>query len=263
MDQNEQVQRIPFRLIIPVTCLVLLITGSFLSVDWINALQPASYLYPAFVKPVVSALCAALAFISYRTRLSKLDFWLLASAFACILVVDTCMSIYVYAQPGSLTDIAFLIGAALSIVAHILLVIRHARGFGFLQTDLKGKNQSAARSLLFSLWFFLPVLGIFIALSPSLMKVNQFWPSLIYALIITTSVWIAWEVYRRKMFPRINAILIAGGVTSWFITELVGVIHNIQIGQISDIAVPMTWHFYMPAILLLALSGFRWHEELT
>lgn len=261
MEQENSGNRLPYRLLVSLTALVLLITGSFLSVDWINALQPASYLYPAFVKPVVSALCAVLVFFSYRTRLSSKDFWLLSYAFACILVVDTCMSIYVYARPGSLTEISFLIGAILSIVAHILLVIRHARGFGFLKVSPAGTNQPVLRSLGFSLWFYLPVVLIFILLSPSLMKVNQFWPSLIYALIITTSVWVAWEVFRRKLFPLPNAILIAAGVTSWFITELVGVIHNIQIGLLSAIAVPLTWHFYMPAILLLALSGYQWREN--
>jgi hypothetical protein len=39
---------------------------------------------------------------------------------------------------------------------------------------------------------------------------------------------------------------------------LVGVVHNIDIGELSNIAMNLTWHFYMPAILLLALSGHRY-----
>ncbi|HEX2979132.1 MAG TPA: hypothetical protein VHO48_02605 [Anaerolineaceae bacterium] len=237
--------------------LILFLTGSFISIDWMNYLSGTDSIYPAYIKPVISLLCLVIACGALRFGLDRKDARLLAVIYACILIVDVTMSIYVYAPPSTLTSTAFLIGAALSIVAHLLLIVRHARGFAFLR--------SAKKSWLyrfgFPLAFYLPVIVILLLLTPQLNRVNQFWPSIVYALILTTSLWIAWETVRQKLFPRPNAWLIALGVTSWFITELVGVVHNIEIGALSDIAMNLTWLFYMPAILLLAFSGYRWSDS--
>ncbi len=235
---------------------VLLVTGSFMSVDWVNYFTGSSTIYPAYAKSAVSILCALIAFLAIKNDLGKRDFWLLAASFVCIIIVDVTMSIYVYSANKALGQSVFFVGAALSILAHVLLIIRHAKGFKFLKE--KGSTLSRVG---FPLAFFMPVIVIFIILSPFLMKVGQFWPSLIYALIITASLWVAWEAFRHHLFPRANAWLIALGVTAWFGCELTGVVHNIEIGQLSDLAMNMTWLFYMPAILLLALSGHRYSKE--
>jgi hypothetical protein len=236
--------------------LVLFVTGSFISVDWVNYFTGSTVNYAAYAKPAVSTLCAVIAFLAWRSNLGKRDFWLLAATFICIVIVDVTMSIYVYSANKAFGASIFYVGAALSIVAHILLVIRHAKGFKFLT-----EKSSLLSRLGFPLAFFLPVIIIFIILSPFLMKVGQFVPSLIYALILTTSLWVAWEAFRHHLFPRANAWLLALGVTFWFGCELVGVVHNIEIGALSDLAMNLTWHFYMPAILLLALSGQRYSAK--
>jgi hypothetical protein len=237
--------------------IILFITSTFIVVDWMNFLSGSSSIYPALAKPVVSLLCALIAFGTLRAGLSQKDARILAMAYACIIVVDITMSIYVYAAPSTLTTIAFLIGATLSITAHVLLILRHARGFTFLRSmGLSGKKSKLYR-FGFPLAFYLPVVVIFIFLAPYLNRVNQFWPSLFYTIVLATSLWIAWETVRQKLFPRPNALLIAAGVTFWFATELVGVVHNIEIGALSDIAMNITWFFYMPAILLLAFSGYQ------
>lgn len=246
-----------FKVVFLIVGAVLLITGSFISIDWTNTFKGGTSLYPAYAKPAVSILCALIAFLSVRNGLGKRDFWLLGSAFVCIIIVDITMSIYVYSANKALGASVFLVGAALSIVAHVLLIIRHAKGFRFLR---EGKGNLISR-LSFPLAFYLPVIIIFLILIPFLNKVGQFWPSLIYAIIITTSVWVAWEAFRHHLFPRVNAWLIALGVTFWFVCELVGVVHNIEIGFLSTIAMNLTWHFYMPAILLLALSGHRFSVQ--
>jgi len=261
MERTYNVQRLPIGWLIAIISVILFVTGSFIAVDWLNALQSLNSKYPAYVKPLVSLLCLVLVILSFRWRLNNRDFKQLLLSFLCILIVDISMSIYVYADPDVDTSIIFLVGAALSIVAHIILIIRHAKSFKFMRTTLTGKTCSPWKNLLFPLYFFVPVVALLVFLSPMLIKVNQFLPSLAYALILTVSLWVAWEVVRRKMFPPVNSWLIAAGVTSWFVTEVVGVVHNIQIGFLSDISVPLTWHFYMPAILLLALSGFSWKVE--
>jgi len=237
--------------------IVLMLTGSFISVDWMNTIKGTTSLYPAYAKPAVSILCALIAFLAVRDGLGKRDFRYLAIAFVCIIIVDVTMSIYVYSANKALGASVFLVGAALSIVAHVLLIFRHAKGFKFLK---EGKGSLLSR-LAFPLAFYLPVIAIFIVLIPFLNKVGQFWPSLIYAIIITTSVWVAWEAFRHQLFPRTNAWLIALGVTFWFGCELVGVVHNIEIGALSTLAMNLTWHFYMPAILLLALSGHNFGKR--
>lgn len=236
--------------------LSLFITGSFISIDWMNTFTGSSSFYPAFAKPTVSILCAIIAFMAWRQNLGKQDYWIVAAAFICIVIVDVTMSIYVYSPNKALGASVFMIGAALSIVAHILFIIRHAKGFKFLSAKRSGLSKWG-----FPLAFYLPVIAIFLVLIPFLNKVGQFWPSLIYAIILTTSVWVAWEAFRNRTFPRINAWLIALGVTFWFVCELVGVVHNIEIGFLSTLAMNLTWHFYMPAILLLAFSAYDFGEE--
>jgi hypothetical protein len=236
--------------------LVLFVTGSFLSVDWTNYFTDSTTNYAAYAKPLVSTLCAVIALLAWKNNLGKRDFWLLAFTFVCIVIVDVTMSIYVYSANKALGASVFYVGAGLSIVAHILLIIRHSKGFGFLK-----EKASLVSRWGFPLLFFLPVIVIFVILSPFLMSVGQFWPSLIYALILTASLWVAWEAFRHQLFPRANAWLLALGVTSWFACELVGVVHNIDIGPLSNLAMNLTWHFYMPAILLLALSGHRFSNK--
>lgn len=256
MEKSKLVVGERFRLAFWLAAAVLFITGSFISIDWLNTFSGSSSYYPAFAKPTVSILCALIAFLAWRQNLGNKDFLWVAVSFICIVIVDVTMSIYVYSPNEVLGGSVFMIGAALSIVAHILFIIRHAKGFKFLSA-----KRNALSKWGFPLAFYLPVIAIFIVLIPFLNKVGQFWPSLIYAIILTTSVWVAWEAFRNRSFPRINAWLIALGVTFWFACELVGVVHNIEIGFLSTLAMNLTWHFYMPAILLLAFSAYDFGEE--
>jgi len=256
MGKSNLVVGDKFKIAFLLTAAVLFITGSFISIDWMNTISGSNSLYPAFAKPTVSILCALIAFLAWRQNLSQKDFAWVAVSFICIVIVDVTMSIYVYSPDKALGSSVFYIGAALSIVAHILFIIRHAKGFKFLTAKRSGLSKWG-----FPLAFYLPVIAIFIALIPFLNKVGQFWPSLIYAIILTTSVWVAWEAFRNRSFPRTNAWLIALGVTFWFACELVGVVHNIEIGFLSTLAMNLTWHFYMPAILLLAFSAYDFGKE--
>ncbi len=247
-------------LLIPLVALVLVITASFIAVDWMNTLYGANSIYPAFAKPTVSILCALIAIFSLRTSLGKKDYRLVLLAFICIIITDVTMSMFVYLPATTLTQIAFYIGAGLSIAAHVILVIRHACGFTFLAAR-KIKKKGWFYTLSLPVLIFLLVVGVILVLSKRLIEVGQFLPSLVYALTIAVSLWAAWEVVRRKLFPKPNAWLIALGVTFWFLTELVGVVHNIKIGALSEIAMNLTWIVYMPAILLLALSTWRWQDK--
>ncbi|MCU0843326.1 MAG: hypothetical protein MUC76_00185 [Spirochaetes bacterium] len=240
-------------LVIAASSGALFITGSFFSIDWINYLYGTNSVYPAFAKPAVSLLCALIVFGIGRNGLGSRDTLLLVVSYICIVIVDAAMSVWVYHDDASLKNAAFLIGAALSIIAHVLLIIRHARGFHFLRS-----GSTFARRAAFPLCFYVPVAVIFMFLAAPLHAAGQFYPSLFYALILTTSLWVGWETVRNHLFPARNAWLIAMGVSSWFATEIIGVLYNIRVESIAPICMIMTWLFYMPAILLIALSGHRW-----
>lgn len=240
-------------LVIAASAGALFITGSFFSIDWINHLYGTGSVYPAFAKPVVSLLCALIVFAIGKNGLGAKDTLLLVAAYVCIVIVDAAMSVWVYHDDASLKKAAFLVGAILSILAHILLIIRHARGFRFLRSDTP-----LARRMAFPLCFYAPVAVIFAFLAAPLHAAGQFYPSLFYALILTTSLWVGWETVRDRLFPAQNAWLIATGVSSWFATEIIGVLYNIRVESIAPYCMIMTWLFYMPAILLIALSGHRW-----
>lgn len=243
-------------IVIAAAATALFITGSFFSVDWMNLLYGTASLYPAFAKPVVSMLCAAIVFVIGRNGLGSKDTLLLVAAYICIVVVDACMSVWVYHDDASFKNGAFLVGAALSIAAHLLLIIRHARGFTFLRS-----GAPLGRRLAFPLLFYVPVAIIFLFLAGPLHAAGQFYPSLFYALILTTSLWVGWETVRNRLFPATNARLIAAGVSSWFVTEIIGVLYNVRVESIAPYCMILTWLFYMPAILLIALSGHRWERS--
>ncbi|MFX1567106.1 MAG: hypothetical protein ACFFCV_01925 [Promethearchaeota archaeon] len=242
-------------LIIVAICIVIMI--SFMIADWIAFFQGYQSIYSAIMKPMVSILTGIVVFSIGKNALDEKDKKLLTLSYFFIIPTDISMSIVRFAPNPSIELIVFLIGGVLSILAHIVLIWRHGKGFEYL----KSKERSLISKILPLLVIYAIIIVIFIPLIPGFMRVGQLEIAAFYAGFLGISTWIAYETIRNKLYPPLNAWFIFIAITCWLLTEIVGAIYNIQIGVISDLIFNIIWIFYGTNVILLSLSGYRWTEE--
>ena len=237
-----------------VLALTLLLAGSVFGVDWANYFAGTSLLYPALAKPGITVLAMVLLLGIGRDRLSQRDWNLLLAAFCCMLPTDILMSVVVLSPSLSVGSWVFMIGGVLSIVAHIFLIIRLAKGLN-LRKNFKWGD----------LWLPLVIYGsagiIVIILWQDIVRVGHAAIAPAYTAFFCTTMWFAWESLRRGTLPRANAWMAAIAATCWFGTEITGEIYNLGLGNLSEIMFRLVWVFYGTNVILWALSGYRWGEE--
>ena len=106
-----------------------MIAGSYIAVDWVIFLFGIETIYAGVAKPVTSFICLILVVLVGRDGIDRRDTLLLLMAFACIVPVDIRMSLVVFSPGMSVSSSAFMVGGVLSIVAHLLLIVRHGGAF--------------------------------------------------------------------------------------------------------------------------------------
>ena len=247
-------------LVLVLVGLALLLAGSFIAVDWVILLFGVQTIYAGVAKPVMSLLCLLLALLIGKDGIDRSDTILLVVAFLLIVPVDVLMSVVALSPDVGVASPAFMTGGVLSIVAHLVLLVRHGRGFPYLRSEFRReRGRAALRSFL---WLPVLVFGLcalaLIPLAGPMIQVGHLLIGLVYSGVVATSTWVAWETVRFQLYPRRSAWLVSVAMTCWFATEIVGEIYNVQIGLISDLAFNFVWIFYGTTIVCLALSGYRW-----
>jgi hypothetical protein len=247
-------------LVLVLVGLALLLAGSFIAVDWMILLFGVQTIYAGVAKPVMSLLCLLLALLIGKDGIDRSDTILLVIAFLLIVPVDVLMSVVALSPDIGVASPAFMAGGVLSIAAHLVLLVRHGRGFPYLRSDFRReRGRAALRSFL---WLPLLVFGLcalaLIPLAGPMIRIGHLLIGLVYSAVVATSTWVAWETVRFGLYPRRSAWLVGVAMTCWFATEIVGEIYNVQFGRISDLAFNFVWIFYGTTILCLALSGYRW-----
>jgi hypothetical protein len=232
----------------------LLLAGSIFGVDWLNYFAGTASLYPAVAKPVITLLAMAIVLSTGRNSLSTKDWRLLFAAFCCMLPTDILMSVVVLSPSLSVGSWVFMVGGVLSIVAHIFLILRMARGLPYL----RHYKWSDAWLPLVIYGAAAVILGI---LWKDVVRVGHAVIGPIYTAFFCTTMWFSWEALRRRLYPPPNAWMAAIAATCWFATEIAGEIYNLNIGNISQILFRLVWVFYGTNVILWALSGFRWTED--
>ena len=112
---------------------VLLLAGSIYGVDWLNYFTGTANLYPIIAKPVITLLAMGIVLSASRNNLSTKDWRLLCAAFCCMLPTDILMSVVVLSPALGVGSWVFMVGGVLSILAHIFLILRMARGLPYLR----------------------------------------------------------------------------------------------------------------------------------
>jgi len=242
---------------------ILLIAGSFIAIDWAIYLFGIETIYAGAAKPVVSLICLILALLVGRDGIDRRDTILLVIAFILIVPVDVLMSVVVLSPDTSVSSPAFMTGGGLSILAHLVLLVRHCRGFPYLRSQFRRERGKA--SLGSFLWLPALVFGVWalvlIPLFGPMARVGHLLIGLVYSGLVAASTWVAWETLRFELYPKLNAWLVGIAMTCWFATEIVGETYNVQIGPISDVAFNFVWIFYATTVVCLALSGYGWKRE--
>ena len=232
----------------------LILAGSVFGADWMNYFNGTKSLYPAIAKPCITLLAFILVLIAGAHKLDKRDWTLLLLAFLCMLPTDILMSVVVVSPSLSVGGWVFMVGGVLSIIAHVFLIIRVGRGLHYLK-KFKSKD------IWLPVGIYASAVIILVSLWPHLVRVGHAVIGPVYTAFFCTTMWFAWETVRRKLYPAINAWMVALAATCWYATEILGEIYNLGLGTLSEITFGLVWVFYGANVILWALSGFRWHAD--
>ncbi|MBN1689618.1 MAG: hypothetical protein JW901_01190 [Dehalococcoidia bacterium] len=229
----------------------LLLAGSVFGVDWTNYFYGTGSLYPAIAKPGITLLSMIIVLIAGRYALERKDWTLLLLAFCCMLPTDILMSVVVAVPGMTVGGLTFMIGGVLSIIAHIFLIIRVGRGFGYFKSFK-----------LAEIWLPVLIYGsavvVMLVLWNDVVRVGHAVIGPAYTAFFCTTTWLAWETVRRKLYPAPNAWMVAIAATCWYATEITGEVYNLGLGNISQVMFCLVWVFYGTNVVLWALSGYRW-----
>jgi hypothetical protein len=232
----------------------LLLAGSVFGADWINYVYKTGSLYPAFAKPGITLLSMVIVLIAGKYALEKRDWTLLLLAFCCMLPTDILMSVVVAVPGMTVGGWVFMIGGVLSIIAHIFLIIRVGRGFGYFK-----------KFKISEIWLPVLIYGsavvVIAVLWTDIVRVGHAVLGPVYTAFFCTTTWLAWETVRRKLYPAPNAWMVAIAATCWYITEIIGEVFNLGLGNISQVMFGLVWVFYGTNVVLWALSGYRWTKD--
>ncbi|MBN2443435.1 MAG: hypothetical protein JXJ04_18885 [Spirochaetales bacterium] len=250
--------------------LILIVASSFLTFDWtrfftgtMTNIKDSNY--PRESKWLISLLCFFLVWMSGKNAWNSDDEKRLRLIFVCILLADTFLVLLSKFDNPVFTGIGILI----FFCAHILLIIRNTHGL---------KN-------LFSRWNIIS--AVIIAAATTLVLTSILYPILkneillfifgiLYLLILSASLWAGWASLNIGYIPTTNCVKIAIGLTCFYLCDI-SVIFNLATGSpkamapkllftiltypawegIRYIVHNIVWMFYIPALFLLALSGYK------
>jgi hypothetical protein len=247
--------------------------SSFLTSDVITG--DSDNLYSRIVKYITILLCLLMTLLIGRDGHDFKDRLLLQTALVLHAAGDFCTGIL-----GHLT-----IGIIFFFFMQISYIIRHSRGFVLNRKEI-----------ISALCIYIPLGVLFVLISPKLIKAGIFIPVLIYSTVLVTSVWIGIGTVWRTYYTRTIDYIIVIAMISFFFCDLnVGLYNSLSregqsvftsliglhgsmaggsiatspaMATVSDItvAIPFTvrsiigffvWFFYLPAVVLLSLSGYR------
>lgn len=234
-----------------IVAFVLLLAGSIYAVDWMNYFYKSGSEYTVYAKPVITISAFIILLMAGSHKLEKRDWALVLLAFCCMLPTDILMSLVVVSPVLSVGSSVFMIGGVLSILAHIFLIIRMGRGFGYLK-------KFKLTEIWLPLLIYGSAVGILVVLWQDIVRVGHAAIAPAYTAFFCTTVWLSWEAVRRHLLPPPNAWMAAVAATCWYATEILGEIYNLGLGNISEITFCLVWVFYGTNVILWALSVYRW-----
>ncbi|MCX7820814.1 MAG: hypothetical protein N2258_03970 [Brevinematales bacterium] len=223
------------------------LTGSFIATDYFSIFVGFDQNYSPIVKLISSFLASIIAIMIGKDGLSKADTIMLGIAFPLASIGDIFITTNNYWYEN---QIVFLTGAVFFIFSVLILIIRHSKCFSFLKED-------TLKRVLFGMSFFVILIVIVVIFYNELVKRDLLVITIIYGSLVVVSLWTGIAAFIYKLFPQTNAILIFVGSISYFLMELTGQIYNLRVPGWSEAGFILSWAFYTPALIMLALSGYQ------
>lgn len=199
-----------------------------------------------WLKILASLLCALLAWLGWLQSARRKADLARALGFAFTFLGDLAVLLNTYKVLD--LPLVFAIGGYLFIPGLLLISFRNADSFAFLAS----REASLARKLRFPLAFYLPFIVLLAVVGKGLSGVGLLGLGLAYGLCLTTLLWTGWEALRSHLYPRPQSLMIALGASLVFVMELVGLVYNLKVPGLAEIAFFATWILYVPGMALLA-----------
>ncbi|MBI5118386.1 hypothetical protein HZA56_18080 [Candidatus Poribacteria bacterium] len=232
--------------VLVILSVIIFLFGLFSGHDWtLFAFRTANLdnpeYYSRYAKFSVTFLSALITWTAGRHAFSASDATRLAISYSFIVLGDIIFSFNVHSIWGVFSFA----------LAHFLLIRRNA--FGLSAWPAQG-----------AMWMLLvaivggSLLTMLLVFYPKLKHNKPYFALLTgYALIMGGSLWAALTALKIGFFPHANAILIALGVTFFFLSDVcVGFYRSLPVGYSRVFATYLTWVFYAPALVLTALSSY-------
>lgn len=151
-----------------------------------------------------------------------------------------------------------VIGIIFFAVCQILLTIRHSTG---LKVKISSVNQCQKKKLLLaSIMFLLILIVITSIMHTTIQNSLSATAAFIYGIILSMSLWAGISCNILGLLPLINSRMAAVGMVCFFCCDiLVGLDVVLEPGPLWLLANSFIWIFYIPALVLLALSSYRYN----
>ena len=231
---------------------ILLLTGTYAGVGWSGFVYGFHSSFPTGAGYARTILCVGMVlFIGARDSVTRRDKRLLLAAFGLTLVADFFLILLDWMMTGTV----------LFLGVHALFIVRHARGF---QDSMSRKVRSRTlRSLVVTgAVAFGGSVILLVCMAPILRRHGQLAIDSVYIFLLALSLWMAWGTLIRRSFPRFNGWLIALGMTCFYFCDVsVGLAAPLAGTTAGGILNNLVAFFYTPALVLLALSGFRFRSD--
>ncbi len=227
---------------------VILLWACFVTLDIIAYLKGTRSSVTMYLKGIASFSCTFIAFYSWVLNKKTARGLLRWIGFFLAFLGDIAVLLNTYKIYSDAS--VFAIGGYLFIPALLLIAISNANFFTYLR--IEGKlNKNGIR---FGFYFYIPFMVLLILLGKSLNQVGLLGLGIGYGLCLVTVLWTGWATIKSQIYPKKKSIVIAIGATLVFVMELIGLIYNLHIKGLEDIAFFATWILYVPGMLLMALS---------
>lgn len=231
---------------------ILLLTGTYAGVGWSSYFYGFRSTFPAHAGFARTVLCVVMVLlIGTRDNVTRRDRRLLFAAYGLTLVADVFLI---------LLD-RMMIGTVLFLGVHALFIVRHAVGF---RDSLAGPARPRTLRALAATGVvaFGGSTVLLVCMAPILRAHGQLAIDSVYVFVLALSLWMAWGTLIRRSFPGFNGRLIAVGMTFFYFCDVsVGLAAPLEGMPAGGILNNLVGFFYTPALVLLALSGFRYRTD--
>lgn len=212
--------------------------------------QNYSYdIYPsALLKRINVLLAAFIAWVIGKDGLSLKDSRRMKAAFIFIILGEAAFAI------GER-----VFGVGMFAVCQTLLIVRNSTGIKY---KLKHASNKQKKMLIISSAIVVLIIAVFSFLFASFIKVFSIALAIyIYGIILSISLWSGLASCILALLPKMNSVMAAVGMICFYCCDvLVGLDAAMEVGFPWLLVNSFIWIFYIPALVLLALSCYKYNK---